>query len=84
MKLLPDLMLRREFDGTGMLFNPNNGKTFYLNQTAAFICGLLEEGADEATILAEIKNCAENVSENAERELGKFLDELRGEGFLCD
>ena len=37
MRVNPLIVFHREFDGSGILFNPDNGETFGLNPTAAFL-----------------------------------------------
>lgn len=49
MFLNPQIVFRREFDGSGLLFHPDTGEVFALNPTAAAICELIAAGErDEA------------------------------------
>ena len=52
MFLNPQIVFRREFDGSGLLFHPDTGEVFALNPTAAAICELIAAGErDEAELL---------------------------------
>lgn len=52
MVLNPQIVFRREFDGSGLLFQPDTGEVFALNPTAAAICELIAAGErDEAELL---------------------------------
>ena len=81
-KLAPHLLFRTEADGTGILFDPNDGQTFLLNRTSALICRCLEKGAEKSAILAEIAAHADNVPENAAAEVDAFIETLRERGYL--
>ena len=52
MKINTDIVFREEFDGTGILFNPDTGDTYGLNHTAAFIWKSLEAGIGPDGLLA--------------------------------
>ena len=82
-RLAPHLLFRVEADGTGILFDPNDGQAFMLNRTSALICRCLENGTEKAAIFAEIAAHAENVSESVEAEVENFLDSLREHGYLA-
>ncbi len=81
-KLSPHLLFRTEADGTGILFDPNDGQTFLLNRTSALICRCLEKGAEKSAILAEIAAHADNVPETAAAEVDAFIETLRERGYL--
>ena len=81
-RLSAHLLFRIEADGTGILFDPNDGQTFLLNRTSALICRCLEKGTDKAAISAAIAAHADHVPETAEAELETFLETLRGHGYL--
>ena len=82
MKLNPDLVFRQEFDGTGILFNPENGNIFYLTQTSAFICSCLQQDMERDAILAGMREHITGIPENVEGDLDDFLAQLREKGCL--
>jgi len=82
-RLAPHLLFRVEADGTGIIFDPNDGQTFMLNRTSALICRCLEKGTEKADILAAIAAYADNVPETVEVEVETFLDSLREHGYLA-
>ena len=81
MKINTDIVFREEFDGTGILFNPDTGDTYGLNHTAAFIWKSLEAGIGPAGLLAELARHTELPPE-AENEVAAFLQELKNKGYL--
>ena len=46
MVINPNIVFRKEFDGTGLFYNPDNGQTFYLNPTSRLICECIEKGGE--------------------------------------
>ncbi len=82
MKLNPDLVFRQEFDGTGILFNPEDGSIFSLNKTSAFICMCIQKEMDREAILADMREHIKNIPENVEADLDSFLAQLREKGCL--
>ena len=81
MKLNPLIVFRKELDGTALLFNPENGETFGLNQTSAFIWEQLALKKKKVVILKALGEVTELPPE-AERDLAEFLIELKAKGFL--
>ena len=82
MKLSSNLVFRKEFDKSGLLFNPDDGKIFTLNPTTAFICERLQEGCTREEILAAMRQKIQNIPPEVEKDLDAFLEQLRGAGFL--
>lgn len=82
MKINPDLVFRKEFDGTGILFNPENGNVFYLNQTSALICSCLEKDTDRESIIAVMREKISDIPDSLESDLDAFLAQLQEKGFL--
>ncbi len=82
MKPHPLIVFRREFDGTGLLFNPDNGKIFGLNPTAALIWQALEQGQSETEILTMLGEKLNMLPESAADDLTKFLNTLCQKGVL--
>jgi len=84
MKLCSDLVFRKEFDGTGILFNANDGSSFLLNATAAVICGCLEKGCTETEIRQAMDKSLKEIPANADQELQAFLQSLRDKDYLVE
>ncbi|HPC84213.1 MAG TPA: HPr-rel-A system PqqD family peptide chaperone [Thermoanaerobaculaceae bacterium] len=53
LKLNPDLVFREDNDG-GLIFDPATGDVQVLNETAAFICSLLDGTRTAEEIVAEV------------------------------
>ncbi len=84
MKLNPSLVFRKEFDQSGLLFNPDDGRIFTLNPTTAFICEQLQKETTQETILAAMQEKIKNVPAEAASDLVAFLEQLRKAGFLME
>lgn len=82
MKLNPNIIFRDEFDGHGVIFNPEDGQTFGLNPTAAMIYRLIGDGKTQDEILKALNEKLEEVPENAARELAEFIQDLQEKGYL--
>lgn len=84
-KINPNIVFRKNFDNTGVLFNPDNGEVFSLNQTGAFIYRQLNENMDNAAIVAALRQaCGESVGDNVVAEVESFIDKLREMGFVSE
>ena len=84
MFLNPQIVFRREFDGSGLLFHPDTGEVFALNPTAAAICELIAAGErDEAELLNSLARST-RLPPEAPADLRTFLVQLRRRGFLTE
>lgn len=81
-RLEKNIVLRKEFDGSGILLNSRNGVIFTLNRTAVCICEALEKGSSDQEILAELASLT-TLPPDAEKDLQKFLIQLRDRGYLA-
>lgn len=85
MKLNPFAMMREEFDGTGIVFDPDRNKAISLNRTGVIVWNVLEKGGTEAdavrALLAEFPDVSET---QAQQDVAKFLDVLREKALLTD
>jgi len=84
MRLNPLVMMRKEFDDTGIVFDPENNKAMTLNRVGTVIWESIENGLSEEQI-------ADAVTENfsveravAEKDISNFLETLRNKGLLTD
>ena len=83
MKINPLAVCREEPDGSGCLFNPDDGKVFGINATGMLIWQSLADGDDRPAILAKLR--AVGAPEDAAaRDLDEFLDALRERGLIED
>lgn len=83
MRVNPLIVFRREFDGSGILFNPDNGETFGLNPTSTFIWECLEKEMSNPDIVTALRTVAANVPERVDSELEEFLVSLRDKSFVA-
>ncbi len=77
------IVFRREFDNTGILFNPDNGEAFGLNSTAVLIWESLAAGRDRAGILADLRKAVKTLPDDAEQDVEALLSQLRARGFVA-
>ena len=84
MVLNPNIVFRKEFDGTGLFYNPDNGQTFYLNKTSRIICECLEQGLGMDGIIARFKEKVDGVPENIGKVIDDFIGQLRERGIVED
>lgn len=84
MRINPIVVFRKEFDNTGLLFNPADGEVFGLNATSVFIWECLTNNMSETEILNEINQKMSNLPLNIADELQEFIIQLQKKGFLAD
>lgn len=82
MRVNPLIVFRKEFDGAGILFNPESGETFGLNPTSTFIWQCLANGMPNGNIIAALKTAANHVPECADSDLEEFLTALQDKNFV--
>lgn len=82
MLLNPNIVFRKEFDGTGLFYNPDNGQTFYLNRTSRLICECIEQGLDKDGIVAAFNEKVSGVPENIGKVIDDFIGQLRERGIV--
>lgn len=76
----PLVVLREEFDDWAVLFDPDSGKAFGVNPVGVFIWKHLDGRMTHQDILRDLnKNCDE-VPEEAEEQVGLFIQGLVEEG----
>lgn len=85
MKLNPFAMMREEFDGTGIVFDPDRNKAISLNKTGVIVWNVLAKDGTEAdavrALFAEFPDVPET---QAQQDVAKFLDVLREKALLTD
>ena len=85
MKLNPFVMMREEFDGTGIVFDPDRNKAISLNSTGVAVWKVLASGGTEADAIHAILTEFSDVTEaQAKQDVAKFFGVLREKGLLTD
>ena len=82
-RLHPDIVLRKEFDGSGILLNTRTGAIFALNCTAVCICEGLQNGLADQEILNDLSRKT-TLPSSAGEDLQKFLNQLRNQNYLAE
>ena len=85
MKLNPFAVMAEQFDGTGLVFNPESNAAVSLNKTGVYLWNRLKEGATEAELTAGLLEKYEGVTEEkAAADVKAFLEELRSRSLLSE
>ncbi len=85
MKLNPFAMMREEFDGTGIVFDPDRNKAISLNKTGVIVWNVLAKDGTEADAVRALRAEFPDVPETqAQQDVAKFLDVLREKALLTD
>ncbi|MBQ9803974.1 MAG: PqqD family peptide modification chaperone [Lentisphaeria bacterium] len=82
MEVNKNIIFRKEFDGSALLFDPESGETFGLNQTSAFLWEQFAAGADEAQALEALKAACNDLPADAEAHIAAFAAALQKKKFL--
>lgn len=83
MKLNPLVMMREEFDGTGIVFDPDHNKTLTLNATGVSIWKTLASGGTEEDAVARLLDAFSGVTrEQAEKDVRMFVSLLQEKDLL--
>ena len=85
MKLNPFATMVPQFDGTGLVFDPNTNAAFSLNKTGVCLWNLVKEGATEAEMIAGVIEKYSGVTEEqATADVKAFLEDLRSRSLLSE
>ncbi|MBR4718498.1 MAG: PqqD family protein [Lentisphaeria bacterium] len=85
MKLNPFAVMAEQFDGTGLVFNPESNAAVSLNKTGVYLWNRLKEGATEAEMAAGLVEKYDGVTEEkASSDVAAFLEELRSRSLLSE
>lgn len=76
------IVYRREFDGSAILFNPDNDDVFALNRTGAEIYEMLQQGLEREAILAQLA-AKTSLPPEAEEDFDAFIETLRSKGCIA-
>ena len=85
MKLNPFAIMAEQFDGTGLIFDPNTNAAMSLNKTGVYLWRRVKEGATEAEMASELVQRYSGVTEEqAAADVKSFLQELRNRSLLSE
>ena len=85
MILNPFATMAEQFDGTGLVFNPETNAAMSLNKTGVFLWKELENGADEPALVRALLDHYSGVTEEqATRDVQAFVEALRGRSLLSE
>ncbi len=85
MKLNPFVVMSEQFDGTGLVFNPESNSAVALNKTGVYLWNRLKDGASEEEMASGLLEKYEGVTEEkASADVKAFLEELRSRSLLSE
>jgi hypothetical protein len=85
MKLNPFAVMSEQFDGTGLVFNPESNGAVALNKTGVYLWNRLKDGATEADMVSGLLEQYDGVTEEkAVADVKAFLEELRSRSLLSE
>ena len=85
MKLNPFAIMAEQFDGTGLVFDPNTNAAMSINKTGVYLWGRVKEGATEAEMASELGQRYSGVTkEQAAADVKAFLQKLRNKSLISD
>ena len=78
----PLIVLREEFDGWAVLFDPDTGDAFGLNPVSVFIWKHLNGNNTIEDILEKLGNECKNMPDDAADYVKEFIDQLLEKGLV--
>ena len=85
MKLNPFAVMAEQFDGTGLVFNPETNAAVSLNKTGVYLWNRLKEGASESEMTAGLLEKYSGVTEEqVAADVKAFLAEIRSRSLLSE
>ena len=85
MKLNPFAIMAEQFDGTGLIFDPNTNAAMSINKTGVYLWNRMKEGATEAEMISDlVKRYSGVTEEQAAADVKAFLQELRNRSLLSE
>lgn len=77
-----DIVFREEFDGWGILFDPQTGNAVALDPVAVFYWKHLDHCHDRRELVEILKKECDDVPADAPQHLDAFIERLQGCGFV--
>ena len=85
MKLNPFAVMAEQFDGSGLVFNPESNGAIALNKTGVYLWNRLKDGATEAEMISGLLEKYSGVTEEqAASDVKSFLEKLRSRALLSE
>jgi len=85
MKLNPFAVMAEQFDGTGLIFDPNTNAAMSTNKTGVYLWNRVKEGATEEEMVSGlVERYAGVTEEQAAADVKAFLQELRNRSLLSE
>ena len=85
MKLNPFAIMSEQFDGTGLIFDPNTNAAMSVNKSGVYLWTRIKEGATEEEMAAGLLERFSGVTkEQAAADVKDFLQELRNRSLLSE
>ncbi len=85
MKPNPFAIMAEQFDGTGLVFDPNTNAAMSINKTGVYLWNRVKEGATEAEMTANLVQRYSGVTEaQAAADVKAFLADLRARSLLSE
>ena len=85
MKPNPFAIMAEQFDGTGLVFDPNTNAAMSINKTGVYLWNRVKEGATEAEMTADLVQRYSGVTkEQAAADVKAFLEDLRARSLLSE
>jgi len=84
MKLNLFALMHKEFDGTGIIFDPQNNQAMALNKVGVVIWEALEKSLPKPEIVNAVVAKFDVTPEIAAKDIENFLETLKSKGLLAD
>ena len=85
MKLNPFAIMSEQFDGTGLIFDPNTNAAMSVNKTGVYLWNRVKEGATEQEMVSGLLERYSGVTEEqAAADVKAFLQNLRERSLLAE
>lgn len=85
MKLNPFAVMAEQFDGNGLIFDPNTNAAMSTNKTGVYLWNRVKEGATEEEMVSGlVERYAGVTEEQAAADVKAFLQELRNRSLLSE
>jgi len=84
MKLNPLVMMLKEFDECGIIFDPETNHSTAMNAVGTVIWEALQNGSSEEEIVKILTDRFDVTKDIAAEDVRIFLETLKQRGLLCD
>ena len=85
LKCNPIIVFKEEFDGNGMLFDPEKGNVFGLNATGCFIWKNIETSRDTDELVKKLCDACTGVPmDSVVSDVENFIHQLQDRGYISE